>query len=569
MIDYTYFTSISTPAVSRLRRIYKTIIYICLIGFISCFFSIKDRKLSLFENYSEARPLNWIVTSKSESFPLSLPFSNNYSSDTFSIKAKLPEINPSDIIFLNCVFSNIDVYINKNPIFHSELAKIGKHNTSLGRTFCIIPLDPLYSNQDIEICINIHPRKHYKSTLSRIILTSRNSFLLQQLKENLLLIIFSIILLITSVCSMLFVLLGYFSNKKRISKTTKALLCLSEISILSIIWAITDSHLFTYFTGYFVLNNLITYISLLILPISFSILFQSLYGDSSISFSIIRRISELNFIIQFVLFYFGIFDLPQMLFLSHILYFLETCFGIIFGFFQIYKKNTSEKIILYIGNTFFGITIAFVITRYIINRDSDYAHYFLIPLIVFCFMQIAVCISRFIKTIRKQAALREAEKYAYTDPMTKLSNRRAYGSYKDKLLADKLPENLNLIIVDINGLKNINDTLGHKVGDELIITVADIIQKVFYDSQINCRMGGDEFLIIMNSDKNTVKKRLFLFQSQIKGYKSLNLRNISVSYGYSSSLEHPDYTFEELFESADKFMYEMKLAYHSQTTNQK
>ncbi len=78
-------------------------------------------------------------------------------------------------------------------------------------------------------------------------------------------------------------------------------------------------------------------------------------------------------------------------------------------------------------------------------------------------------------------------------------------------------------------------------------------------------MGGDEFLVVLKSSKDILKKRLFYFDSLIENWHSDNIKNISVSYGYCSACDYDNPTFEGLISKADEFMYKMKNEYYEKS----
>lgn len=87
-------------------------------------------------------------------------------------------------------------------------------------------------------------------------------------------------------------------------------------------------------------------------------------------------------------------------------------------------------------------------------------------------------------------------RYAYYDAMTGLKNRRAY---EEKLhqLAENPPSEFCIIMADINGLKETNDTIGHDAGDELITGASECLTAAFEGIDTIYRIGGDEFCIVM------------------------------------------------------------------------
>lgn len=88
---------------------------------------------------------------------------------------------------------------------------------------------------------------------------------------------------------------------------------------------------------------------------------------------------------------------------------------------------------------------------------------------------------------------------ALTDPMTKLYNRRYLTEIRQHLLelTHRNGSELSVVLLDIDKFKNINDTYGHKIGDDVIIKLAQTLQKSARKSDVVCRFGGEEFVILL------------------------------------------------------------------------
>ena len=91
---------------------------------------------------------------------------------------------------------------------------------------------------------------------------------------------------------------------------------------------------------------------------------------------------------------------------------------------------------------------------------------------------------------------------AAVDPLTHLNNRRGFLPIAEHQLriAQRTREPVALVFVDVDGLKHVNDTLGHAVGDTLIAEAAVVLRTTFRASDLPARMGGDEFCILLRGD---------------------------------------------------------------------
>ena len=117
-------------------------------------------------------------------------------------------------------------------------------------------------------------------------------------------------------------------------------------------------------------------------------------------------------------------------------------------------------------------------------------------------MLLAVILLLFrVKTLIKRlsASRDELERQAVTDPMTKLYNRRYLAEITQHMLGlmRRSSSDLAVIMLDIDKFKNVNDTYGHQVGDDVIIKLAETLQAHTRKSDVICRLGGEEFLILL------------------------------------------------------------------------
>jgi diguanylate cyclase (GGDEF)-like protein len=120
---------------------------------------------------------------------------------------------------------------------------------------------------------------------------------------------------------------------------------------------------------------------------------------------------------------------------------------------------------------------------------------------------------------------------------------------------------VSLCFIDINGLKKVNDTLGHDAGDELILTVVNVIKQVIRETDFIIRMGGDEFIIVFVNisieEAERVWERILGIFDQINNTKSKPYI-VSVSHGIIEYDTIDESGIEGLIKSADKKMYTEK-----------
>ena len=112
--------------------------------------------------------------------------------------------------------------------------------------------------------------------------------------------------------------------------------------------------------------------------------------------------------------------------------------------------------------------------------------------------------------------------------------------------------------MDINGLKIINDTLGHNAGDRYLKITSEIINKILPDGGNACRIGGDEFsLMVYHSNEEELKSIVSKLEEEFKQVKEFSIP-VSVSCGHAIK-KYDDENAESIFIKADNVMYKNKL----------
>lgn len=146
---------------------------------------------------------------------------------------------------------------------------------------------------------------------------------------------------------------------------------------------------------------------------------------------------------------------------------------------------------------------------------------------------------------------------SYYDHTTGLFNRRYFVEELDRL---DLPENLplGLIIGDVNGLKLINDSFGHTVGDELLQTTATILLKSVSKKDVVSRIGGDEFVIILPNTSFAETELIIKNIRQHSKENKIENINLSISFGTSIKFDETELIIDILKDAEDK-MYSNKL----------
>ena len=171
------------------------------------------------------------------------------------------------------------------------------------------------------------------------------------------------------------------------------------------------------------------------------------------------------------------------------------------------------------------------------------------------------------ETLEKKVQERthELKLLAVTDPLTQLYNRRYFSSASNDVLfiAKRKQENLSLIMIDIDKFKNVNDTYGHKIGDDVLIEFANLLKSTQRKSDIACRFGGEEFVILLPTTDIEVatkvaqklRKKTENFSIALDSNKSVKF---TISLGVSSVDLENEVNIELALQRADDALYEAK-----------
>ena len=249
----------------------------------------------------------------------------------------------------------------------------------------------------------------------------------------------------------------------------------------------------------------------------------------------------------------------QVLILCHLIYF------IIVEFMNLRISRQLVHRLFLIGMLVLSGCVGYDLVFYYFNRYQGIAisstkGIASVGLVVFIVM---ILISFYIDLTQKM--MQETERNflirsAYTDELTQIHNRRYCMEYMARIKDMENPD-YTVFCFDLNNLKTTNDTFGHAQGDILIRNAAEVIVDAFESHGIVARMGGDEFIAIVETDNpKEISSMIGEFQNNIsrKNEENPNL-HLSIAYGYASC-SPKEYNIEKIYQIADDRMYENKQA---------
>ena len=152
------------------------------------------------------------------------------------------------------------------------------------------------------------------------------------------------------------------------------------------------------------------------------------------------------------------------------------------------------------------------------------------------------------------------EEMAYIDHLTKIYNRQMFDQLYIKELENKkrYSDALSLIMLDIDHFKSVNDTYGHDVGDEVLITLTKLIAKHLRTNDVFARWGGEEFMILLpRTNIDVAYNKAQELRHLIEQYRDNTIPNITISLGVTKVLDTDKK--QSCFKRVDKALYQAKI----------
>lgn len=178
----------------------------------------------------------------------------------------------------------------------------------------------------------------------------------------------------------------------------------------------------------------------------------------------------------------------------------------------------------------------------------------------FLIMAVVVMLGFFPFLLSRRFTRAKIKRFSEIDSLTGVYNRRKGFDMLEAILSD-YDEQLSICFIDVNGLKVVNDTLGHEAGDKLLQTSAELLKQKIRNEDVLCRFGGDEFVIGFVG--TTPQEAEVIWKRILEGVQRFNQTEetafiISLSHGVSGISELSQVNLEALIHLADERMYREK-----------
>lgn len=482
-----------------------------------------------------------------------------------SMETTIPKMvtlkNP--VLKIYTVNAGYEVYCDRNTLIgYYGIRNVATH-TLVGSGYSYINLPDDYAGKTLRIRLYVNEDNAFTSIVPPEIWDA-NYMIRDYIKHNMIPFVINLFLLVFGI--VVFPLSVIYALKVR------KFLSLSFAGLFSFfisIWSICDYDLITLF-AYNLLDKVYLQYGSMCLWSVFVLLYFSDYIIDSPRW--MKHLFWTTFAVQIIYMFvsFGLqclnkMHIPDLLPGEHAVVLMVCLNMIIDVVYAIFKRKHKNQIIVVGLVVFTCITVTdvvrFNLEKYVFtDQVFNYVSLMCVGAFVFVFTQIIdFCqdISEIMSKEMRKSALREM---AYKDSLTQIGNRRKC----DEVLADldERGKTFGMICFDLNNLKKVNDIEGHEKGDLLIRSFAEVLSKTFEEYGIVCRMGGDEFTVILPDMGKIDTDKLFekLQDNISKKNEEIPGLNISTAYGFSHNCLHSDWTSNDIYRDADQKMYDNKMA---------
>lgn len=347
---------------------------------------------------------------------------------------------------------------------------------------------------------------------------------------------------------------------------------LGLFSIFVAVWALLETQMGQFVYSATSVLTLITFYSLMLIPIAFNAFLREMYFDgSSMICNVLNAVCYGNMAVQTILQLTDAADVYEMVWVSHILIGATCILNVVQIACKYIKTREKRYKRLIIA---MAILIGFAsidLCRYYMDDFGDYAKFFRVGILVFVIYVSIWYTGSMLELLRKGVRSEVYERMAYEDVLTGCKNR-AYFEEEIKKMDTYHKKYKKIIVVtfDMNNLKYHNDTFGHDAGDELLRKCAYCISSAFKNMGEVARIGGDEFaLVLRNVSVEEVEASIAIMNEKAAYYNAGSRYRLDIAYGYAQYNEGEDKNMESVVTRADRNMYTKKREMKGTTLNDK
>ncbi len=505
--------------------------------------------LSFDDNYG--KEVEWTVNASHEEFPFKI---KGIVDSTIVLDGTVPEyVNDDWGMMVYALYSKCQVLIDNETIYSFGFEDPLPYGKLLGNIRLIVPLRKSMAGR--KVTIYVQPRYTMNMDLNRPEFGT-----LEQLKANVLLgnmfrLFICGLVLILFIIAIVFLLVQIKNHQ---TKDIELNIHFMSFMFLSMTWIVCSSDIPQFVTNAYAPISFISFVSLSALGIPFMGMCKVLFNRGKRIMEFLWALGLLIPLANVLCFIWSICDPMTLLPLTHAYLILDAILAFVFVLLQ---KKDSSSVQMVVGLLAIVISAIAGLALFYIAPSKNYApSAFAVGFFFFFSLMIKLLWDRRIEQIKENKFIDTYKSLAYSDVMTGLENRTSFEARFSSMQSENMQGKMvTVILFDVDGIKDVNDSIGHQAGDKMITGTADIINRAFSNNGRCYRVGGDEFAVIMVDKPLLADKLLEEFDEMLEEYNKYNVFTLKVSYGYAQREWRDDPTFfRELFKEADKAMYSAK-----------
>lgn len=374
---------------------------------------------------------------------------------------------------------------------------------------------------------------------------------------------------ITLLIGIAFLLLG-ISNRILSKSTGLDFVSFGSMCALLGFSGLNDTYMLQILTQHPSVIRVVTYLCLIFLPYpALSFVAGAVGSRKTKLLPLMLLLCTANCALSVLLTYYGISDYFYMVNYTHIILVLDFVFAIFHVVRAVRQKTIRPQLV---RSLIFGMTAIILggsadLLRYRLGWNGllGIAGYTRLGVILFTLIMVIYLFREQTRVTLETSRAELMKKLAYTDGLTELNNRLAFGQREVRLRKEN--EGCFIVQLDINNLKRVNDVYGHAEGDRHIIAAAQRISESFSALGDSYRTGGDEFIVVSRHGVTAeeIEAALHTLETRAAKYNETEQPPVplQIAVGYAE-FSPPENTLEEAEAAADQQMYARKKAMKEQ-----
>ena len=423
-----------------------------------------------------------------------------------------------------------------------------------GSAWHIVKLPEIDSEQVLKISTKSF-YSNYQGQISELMLGSKSAILFHIAKIYFPAVFMSILVLMFAVAVIFY---GVYIYKIRRSSN---LIYFGLFAFLLGIWFFAESRFIQFFVGNVLIAYQMVFLSIALMPIPGLLFFSNaLQPKNQRFYDALCIVACINFFAMVIAQTLGLVDFFEWMPISHSIIILSMILFFHTMVECIRNDSYKKSKFVFVGFSVFSFSAMLNIIYFYVSDRFDSAILLRLGTLLALIIIAKGEVDKNLELIRMGFEAAAYKRAAYTDGLTQLSNRFAFDTTLKELEQTELDENIDnaICVLDVDGLKYANDTYGHWMGDQLICTMADTIRTVFSEIGKCFRIGGDEFAVVLQGERDELEGYLDKLSQEIKENIMNGHCNLSASWGLAFQSDTPGNNIYETFQMADAIMYQNK-----------